>query len=190
MIEHCLSLGLCDVRKRFISDIAQTLTPQNHKLQKKHPKEFDALENTNCNSIRPLQSNLISEPVVALHCAEEPYLVETKARNVNVDRIFLQDQPGRTKEPSKYCSRSLRRVQRAYETTRRECSAIVCLDLVLRPLLIRIRITIRTCQGLPRWRLIQTGVPERLARLQHSSLDLDFYVVHKVGVKCQCADAL
>lgn len=94
------------------------------------------------------------------------------------------------KQPIWYCYRTLKTEERAYETTHRECLAVIWAVLILRSYLKGSRFTIRTDHQALRWILNMSDATGKMEiwRLRLSELELD--VVHRAGVKHQAAEAL
>lgn len=90
-----------------------------------------------------LHEKLISTPVLALPYTGGHNTLDTDACNVQVGCVQLQEQPDSTKILAAYWSPSLAKVERAYNTTQKECLAILSPVLLLRLYLEGTRITIR-----------------------------------------------
>lgn len=104
--------------------------------------------------------------------------------------MLLQEQIDKTEKPVGYWPTSLTKAEKAYDTTQRDCLAIVWSILLLRPYLEGCRLTIRTDHDSLRWILNLTGATGRLARWQLCLSEFDSDVIHRAGVIHQAADAL
>ena len=104
--------------------------------------------------------------------------------------VLLQTQPDGTDRPLGYWSRSLSSAERNYDTTERECLAVVWSVLLLRPYLVGTRFTVRTDHSPLKWLLNLKDSTGRLARWRLRLSPFDYDVVHKAGLKHQAPDAL
>lgn len=83
--------------------------------------------------MKSLKDALISPPVLALPGSAGHLILDTEACNVQVGCVLQQEQPDKVIQTIGYWSRSLTDAKRQYDTTQRECLAIVCAAHLLRP---------------------------------------------------------
>lgn len=82
--------------------------------------------------MQTLQKRLISSPILSLHFAKGLYIVDTDAWNKQVGAVLLQEQPEGSPALIGYWSKSLTQAKHSYNTTERECLAVVLALLLLR----------------------------------------------------------
>lgn len=117
-------------------------------------------------------------------------MFDTDVCDVQVGCVQLQEKPNMTKKPVGYWYWSLKKAEKTYETTQRECLEVVWSVLLLRPYLEERRFTIRKDYDSLCWILNLIDVSGRLGRWQLHLLESDFDAVHRASVKRQAADAL
>jgi len=184
-------LGLCNVYRRFVPNFARIAAPLNERLKKGQPTEFGPLSEEEQAAFKELRARLITPPILALPRSGLPMTVETDACDKQVGCVLLQDQPdGQPMKPLGYWSRSLNKAERNYNTTQRECLAVVWAVLMLRPYLYGTRFTLRTDHESLRWILNLSDASGKLQRWRLRLLEFEFDVVHRPGIKHQAADAL
>ena len=183
-------LGLCNVFRRFVPNFARIAAPLNRKLRKGEPTVFGPLNEEEMGALEELKKRLIEPPILTLPRRDGRYTVDTDACDKQVGCVLLQEQPEVPARPIGYWSRSLNQAERAYDTTHRECLAVVWAVLLLRPYLEGTRYTIRTDHDALRWILNMADATGKLARWRLRLAEYEFDVVHRAGVKHQAADAL
>lgn len=137
-----------------------------------------------------LQDKVMSPSVLALPYGGGQFTLDTDACNVQIGCVLLQDQPDQTKRPVDYWSRSLTSAKRAYDTTHKECLAIVWAVLLICPYLEGTKFTIRTDHDSLRSILNIIDATGRLARWELRLSEFEYDAVHRAGIKNQAADAL
>ena len=183
-------LGLCNVFRRFVPNFSRIAAPLNKKLKKGEPQHFDHLTDEELSAMKDLQDKLITPPVLALPRPNGRITIDTDACAYQVGCVLLQEQEDQTVKPIGYWSRSLTDAERRYDTTQRECLAVVWAILLLRPYLEGTRFTIRTDHSALKWLLNLADSSGRLARWRLRLTEFEFDIVHRAGIKHQAADAL
>ena len=183
-------LGLCNVYRRFVKDFAKIAAPLNDKLRKGEPARFHTLNQAESDAFAELKERLTSPPVLALPRRDGHLTLDTDACARQLGCVLLQTQPDGTDRPLGYWSRSLSSAERNYDTTERECLAVVWSVLLLRPYLEHARFTVRTDHSPLKWLLNLKDCSGRLARWRLRLLPFHYDVVHKAGLKHQAPDAL
>jgi len=183
-------LGLCNVFRRFVPNFARIAAPLNAKLRKGEPVSFGPFNDKEQEAFDTLKMRLISPPVIALPRGTGKYTVDTDACDRQVGCVLLQEQLTGPDRPIGYWSRSLTSAEAAYDTTERECLAVVWAVTMLEPYLQGTRFTIRTDHEALRWILTMTDAKGKLERWRLRLSAFDYDVVHLPGVKHQAADAL
>lgn len=104
--------------------------------------------------------------------------------------VLLQQTPDKTEKPVGYWSRPLADAERNFDTTQRECLALVRSVQLLRPYLEGTRFTIRTDHNLLNWVFHLTQNTGSLARCCSRLSEFESSVVYRASVKHQAPDAL
>lgn len=116
--------------------------------------------------------------------------MDTDACEKQVGCVVLKKQREGVPKPIGYWSRSLNKAEQEYDTTHRECLAVVWEVLMLRPYLEGSRFTIRTHHDALQWILNMADATDKSARWRLRLSELEFDIVHRAGVTHQPADIL
>lgn len=116
----------------------------NGKLQISLPKHFGEFPTEEVAVIKDLQNFLIATQVTAVQNTNGQVKPSENAYNVEVEYVLLQEQPDETTTPDEYCSRSLTKLGKSYNTIQREFFKIVLYLLLLQPSLEKNRINFYT----------------------------------------------
>lgn len=114
---------------------ARVPAPPNQDLQKGHSQTFDGLAKDWITALETLNVNLVEHTELVPSRLQGAYAAETDACHKWIGYIHHKKLPGRTDRPIKHFSRALNDSQRAYNTTHRECHAVVLSLLLLLPYL-------------------------------------------------------
>lgn len=182
-------LGLCNVYRRFVPSFARIAAPLNRNLMKDTPKSFE-LNEEQIESYEQLKSCLVKPPILALPRNGFKYVLDTDACDYQVGCVLMQEQEEGPMRPIGYWSRSLNKAERSYDTTQKECLAVVWAMLHLRPYLQGNTFVLRTDHAALRWILNMADATGKLARWRLRLLEYDYEIQHRPGVKHQAADAL
>lgn len=109
------------------------MAPLICKLQKDQGKELDPFNQKELKAVTKVWKKLNSFPILAFPYAEKHFMVDTFAYGVLVGCNILQVQLDSAERQIRYWLRSLQNVKQAYDTTQRECIAIVLSVTLLRP---------------------------------------------------------
>lgn len=137
-----------------------------------------------------LKNALISTPDLTLPNTTGHMTLETEARDDLMGCVLLQQQPNGTTTPIEYWSQSLTDADCKYDTTQRECLAIVWAVLLQCPFLKCSRSTIGTNHDFLNRILDLTDNTGKLARWRLQLFQSYFIFIRRAGVKHQAADAL
>ena len=114
-------LGLVGYYRRFIKGFSDIARPLNSLLEK--DREFKWTNECQSSFVN-LKEKLINDPIVAYPDFQLPFKLYTDASNVGLGAVLAQKQDG--KERIICCaSRTLNRAEQNYNTTKKECLAIV-----------------------------------------------------------------
>lgn len=137
-----------------------------------------------------LQEKLISALVLALPYAEGRLTQYTDGCDIQIEHKPLQEQGDEAKKPIMYWFGSVTSSERVYDTTQRECLAIVWTMSLLRPYVEGTRFTIRTNHDSLRWIRNLSEAFGRLPRWRQRLFKLDLDLVPHAGAKHSDAEAL
>ena len=185
-------LGLCNVYRRFVKDFASIASPLSKKLKKDEPEYF-ALDDAEMGSFRDLIEKLTSPPVLALPVAGQPYTLEVDANANQLGCVLLQKQSegpdDGVDKPIGFFSKTLTEAEQNYDTTERECAAIIWSVLLLKPYLDNEHFTMKTDHDALKWLFADTS-NGKVARWRLRLQEFSFTVIHIPGTKNRVADAL
>ena len=118
-------LGLCNVYRRFVKGFTKIANPLNRKLRKGEKPTCTKLTNEEQQNFETINKALVSPLILALHRAGFQYILDTDACDVQVGCFLQQEQPGGKPKPFGLWSLSLSQTDCNYDTTNKECLAIV-----------------------------------------------------------------
>ena len=104
--------------------------------------------------------------------------------------LLQQQEDSKTWLPLGFWSRTLSSAEKNYDTTNKECLAVVWAVLSLRPYLEGTRFLIRTDHDALKWLLNLTTPSGRLLRWKLRIQEYDYDITHRPGAQHKAADAL
>lgn len=128
-------LGLRNVFKRVVPNLARISALSNQKICKEHPSTVETLNEEEMISMTTLNDVLTLQPLLALPNSAGYTTLTTDAFDVMAGCLILQQQPKKTTRLFGYCSGSVTRTDRKLKTTQMERLAIVWSVSVLPPYL-------------------------------------------------------
>ena len=138
-------LGLRNVYRKFVKDFTKIATPLNKKLNKGQPTKWESLTDEEMTAFETLKDKLVKPPILTLPKANRPLILDTDACDHQLGCVLLQKQEdAKTWLPLGFWSRTLSSAEKNYDTTNKECLAVVWAVLSLRPYLEGTRFLIRT----------------------------------------------
>lgn len=144
-------------------------------------KSFAPLNSKTFQAIDTLKNVLISPSVLTLN---------PDACDVQIGYVLFQKKPDDATKLIVYWSHLLTNTELQYETTKRECLAIVCSVLLLQTYLEGQCFTIQTEHDALKWTLDLADSTGRLAPLRLRLSEFDLNVIHHAGIMHQATDAL
>ena len=179
-------LGLVGYYRRFVKGFSDIATPLNRLLEK--GKEI--VWTPECEqAFQTLKDALLHEPVVAYPDFEKPFKLYTDASNFGLGAVLQQVQNG--KERIICCaSRSLNKSERNYNTTKKECLAIVWGIKMFRSYLAPRKFEVYTDHAALQWLKSMKTQDALLYHWAASLEDYDFEVKHKPGKQQGHVDGL
>ena len=183
-------LGLCNVYRRFIKGFGQIAYPLTRKLRLEARDSFPELTEEEMEAYESLKKALTEPPVLALPRSDLPYVLDTDASDKQVGAALMQKYPDKSLRPIGYYSRTLSDAERNYDTTHRECLAVIWAIMLLRPYLYGTTFTLRTDHDALKWLLNMDSATGQLARWRLRLAEFDYSVEFRPGIKNQAPDAL
>lgn len=179
-------LGMANYYRRFVQDFAKIATPLNSLLNK--DKKFEW--NIQCQSaFETLKEKLISAPILAYPDTSKSFILTCDASDSAVGYVLGQIDDENREYVICYGGKSLSTDQKKFNTTEKECLAVLEGIAAFRPYLVHSRFTVVTDHKALVW--LQTA--KHTGRLERWALKLqeyNFQIVHRPGKSNLVADAL
>lgn len=182
-------IGLCNVYRRLVKDFASIAALLNKQLKKTTSEEFN-LKDDQTESFEELKNRLTSPPVLALPRSDKHYTLDMDANAEQLGFVLLQEHDDEPSRSLGYFSRKLNDAERNYDTTERECLAIIWAILMLRPYLDGVHFTLRTDHDALKWLFGPASTSGKLARWRIHLREFTFKVEDIPGTKNAAAEAM
>ena len=130
---------------------------------------------------------MIPSSISSLHILGLRYEIDTDSCEHQVGFTLFQDQYG-DRKPIGFKSRSLKRYEKKYHVTEKECLAIVYAVSTCLHYLMSKRFTVLTDHNALRWLMEVTDFSGRLMRWRLRLGEYDFDIKYKKGIDNRCAD--
>jgi len=179
-------MGTCGYYRRCVKDFSLIATPLYGLIK----KGVDFVWTRKCQeAFEELKQKLISGPILALPVNEGTYILDTDASDVGLGAVLCQQQAHEERVIAN-ASRTMRKTEQIYETTRKELLAVVNELKQLRQYLLGRHFVIRTDHAALSW-LHRTAEPmPQLARWLTFIEQFDYEVIHREGKRHGNADGL
>lgn len=179
-------LGMAGWYRRFIPNFAAISAPLSDMLKKGKsfnwtPAASDAFEK--------IKAVLITEPVLASPDYEKPFVIQTDASDCGIGGVLVQG-TGESEKAVAYFSQKLSATQRKYQTTEKECLAVIVGIEKFRPYIEGTHFTVVTDHASLQWLQNLKDPAGRLGRWALRLQPYDFSLVHRPGRLMAVADAL
>lgn len=132
---------------------------------------------------------LISDPILANPNYDQPFVIQTDASNQGVGAVLLQGKD-ETERVISYFSRKLSATEQKYQTTERECLAVINAIEKFRPYIEGVRFTIITDHASLQWLQNLRDPAGRLGRWALRLQAYDYELLHRKGRLIVVPDAL
>lgn len=178
--------GMASWYRRFVSNFATITAPLTDVVKKGKvfrwtPEAAAAFEQ--------LKKILVSAPVLASPDYSKPFVIQTDASDVGIGGVLLQGE-GDDEHAVAYYSQKLSSAQRKYQTTERECLAVIVGIEKFRPYIEGTHFTVMTDHASLQWLQKLKDPSGRLGRWALRLQPYDFTLVHRPGRLMVVADAL
>lgn len=194
-------LGLVNYYRQFIKNFSETAVGL-HQLAAQRARGTDAAPpyqwtDVHTAAFDKLRDALCNAPVLQCPDFSRPFIVHTDASDFALGAVLSQEESAadgmgkQVDRPVAYLSRVLNEHERNYDTTQRECLAVVFAIKKWRHYLEGATFRVVTDHIALKWLLGQKQAPnQRLARWILHLQEFDFTIEHRAGAIHQNADAL
>lgn len=180
-------IGLTGWYRRFIPNFATITAPITGLIKKNctkiewNPEAQEALGR--------IKVALTSAPVLANPNYENPFIIQTDASDSGMGAVLVQGEGGDERVVA-YWSQKLSSAQRKYQTTERECLAVILAVEKFRPYIEGVKFTVITDHASLLWLRNLKDPTGRLGRWALRLQPYDFVLQHRKGKFMVVADAL
>lgn len=179
-------LGMAGWYRRFIRGFATLSAPLSDLLKKGKPFKWTVEAEESFNKIK---AALVSSPVLANPDYQKPFVLQTDASDQGIGGVLVQGS-GDEEKAVAYFSQKLSPTQQKYQTTEKECLAVLVGIEKFRPYLEGTHFTVVTDHASLQWLQNLKDPSGRLARWALRLQPYDFTLVHRPGRLMAVADAL
>lgn len=179
-------LGMAEWYRRFIPNYADISTPLSDLLKKGRVFAWSDRANKAFEDVKKV---LVSEPVLSSPDYTQPFILQTDASDFGIGGVLVQG-TGELERVVAYFSQKLSATQRKYQTTERECLAVIVAIEKFRPYIEGSHFTVVTDHASLVWLQNLKDPAGRLSRWALRLQPYDFKIVHRPGRQMVVADAL
>lgn len=179
-------LGMAGWYRRFIPNFATISSPLSDLLKK--GKGF-AWTDAASEALDQIKSVLVSQPVLASPDYSKPFSIQTDASDCGIGGVLVQGE-GNEERVIAYFSQKLSSTQQKYQTTERECLAVIAGIEKFRPYIEGAHFTVVTDHASLQWLQNLKDPSGRLGRWALRLQPYDFKLIHRPGRLMTVADAL
>lgn len=178
-------VGLAGWYRRFIPNFSIKTAPLTELTKKGRKFEWSADAE---NALQTVKNVLVSEPVLANADYSKPFIVQTDASDLGMGGVLVQGE-GADERVVAYTSSKFSATQRNYQTTERECLAVITAIEKFRPYIDGVKFTVVTDHASLQWLRNIKDPTGRLCRWALRLQPYDFEIVHRKGSQMVVADA-
>lgn len=180
-------VGLTGWYRRFIKDFATITAPITALIKKNVSKIVWTQESQ--DALDTIKGILTSAPILANPNYQEPFIIQSDASDTGMGGILVQGE-GEDERVVAYFSQKFSAAQRKYQTTERECLAVISAVEKFRPFVEGVRFTVITDHASLMWLRNLKDPSGRLGRWALRLQAYDFSLKHRKGKFMVVADAL
>lgn len=180
-------LGVVGWYRRFIPQFSSITAPLSDMLKKNRNKFV--WNEAAAESFEAIKRILTSEPILTNPNYDQPFIIQTDASNLGVGAVLLQGF-GESERVISYFSRKLSSAEQKYQTTERECLAVINAIEKFRPYIEGARFTVVTDHASLQWLQNLRDPAGRLGRWALRLQAHNFELVHRKGRLMVVPDAL
>lgn len=179
-------LGMAGWYRRFIPDFATISAPLSDLLKKGRTFVWSDRAQAALESIK---AALVSSPVLATPDFSQPFILQTDASDCGIGGVLVQG-TGDNERVVAYYSQKLSATQQKYQTTERECLAVIVGIEKFRAYIEGVHFTVVTDHASLQWLQNLKDPCGRLGRWALRLQPYNFTLVHRPGRMMVVADAL
>lgn len=179
-------MGMANWYRRFIPNFATISAPLSDLLKKGKAFQWTPAAG---KAFEDLKKVLVSEPVLANPDYSKPFTIQTDASDCGIGGVLVQGS-GDNEKAVAYFSQKLSATQQKYQTTERECLAVIVAIEKFRPYIEGVHFTVVTDHASLQWLQNLKDPSGRLGRWALRLQPYDFSLVHRPGRQMVVADAL
>lgn len=180
-------LGMAGWYRRFLRDFATVTTPISDMLKKSKTKFTWSREAD--EALQSLKKSLTSTPILANPDYSKPFIIQTDASNFGIGAVLVQGE-GDDEKVIAYLSQKLTSTQQKYQTTERECLAVIGAIEKFRPYIEGSKFKVVTDHASLQWLQNLKDPSGRLGRWALRLQPYDYEIVHRKGSLMVVPDAL
>ena len=180
-------LGMAGWYRRFIPDFATIVAPLTD-LLKKSRNRFEWTADAE-EAFKKIKALLTSEPILSCPDYSKPFYIQCDAFDSGIGGILVQGD-GEEEKIIAYMSQKLNSAQRKYQTTERECLAVIASIEKFRPYIEGARFKVISDHASLQWLQNLKDPSGRLGRWALRLQPYDFQLVHRKGKFMVVPDAL
>lgn len=178
-------VGLAGWYRRFIPNFSSITAPLTELTKKGRKFEWGKEAEKAMQAIKEI---LVSAPVLANPDYDKPFIIQTDASDVGMGGVLVQGE-GSDERIIAFTSAKFSSAQRNYQTTERECLAVITAIEKFRPYIEGVKFTVVTDHASLLWLKNLKDPTGRLCRWSLRLQPYDFEFVHRKGSKMVVADA-
>lgn len=179
-------VGLAGWYRRFIPNFSSITAPLTEMTKKGRKFEWNQSAQDSLESIKRI---LVSAPVLTNPDYSKPFTIQTDASDLGMGGVLIQG-TGPDERVIDYTSAKFSATQRNYQTTERECLAVITAIEKFRPYIEGVKFTVVTDHASLLWLKNLKDPTGRLCRWALRLQPYDFEFVHRKGTQMVVADAL
>lgn len=179
-------MGLAGWYRRFIPNFSTIMAPLSELTKKGRKFQWnDEAE----KAMQQVKAILVSAPVLANPDYSKPFIIQTDASDLGMGGVLVQGE-GAEERVIAYTSAKFSSTQRNYQTTERECLAVITAIEKFRPYIEGVKFTVVTDHASLLWLKNLKDPTGRLCRWALRLQPYNFDLVHRKGSQMVVADAL
>lgn len=181
-------IGLTGWYRRFIPNFATITAPITNLVKKKSCTKIEWTSEAQ-DALDQIKVVLTSAPILANPNYDQPFIIQTDASDTGMGAILVQGE-GEEERVVAFWSQKLSSAQRKYQTTERECLAVILAVEKFRPYIEGAKFTVITDHASLLWLRNLKDPTGRLGRWALRLQPYEFVLKHRKGKFMVVADAL
>ena len=175
-------IGLVNYYRRFVPQLATIAAPLYKLLKKGVPFQWDAAQQ---QAFSALKEAIIHDPILRLPNFDKDFILHIDANATGLGAVLSQlhtdDQGNVVEYAVHFASKTLTTAQRNYNTTERECLAVLWAIRLFRPYLLGRKFKVYTDHAALQWLFKHRDPNSKLIRLILQLQDYEFTILSRSG---------